>query len=528
MKFINIKNYSKIIGSFSLALALSLNSCSKFTELEPLAALSENTAFSTAANVELAVNGMYWSAAVGRYNDGGGRGYPFGSAAIQQADMRGEDMVNMQAFYQITYESTYTPTSANNVNHWTSLYYLINEANIVIDGVKSAAENGVISTEDAIQYEAEARFLRALAHHELVIHFCRPYADGSGSNLGVPYRTNAITGGSSVEENITQGRGTVAEDYTQILADLDFAEQNLPDGGTSPISRAKKGAAIALKTRVYLHMQDYTNVLAEAGKLGASGTAPFSSPIGGYELTAAPEAPFTSYSNNTESIFSVENSATSNGGVNGALASQYGSSDFGFRDLVSISPNFYNADFWVAGDLRRERLTHRAEGGISAVYTTKYFENTYADWAPIVRYAEVLLNAAEAYARQGNAGQALALLNAVRDRSVPATARYGSSAPADLLDAIYKERRIEFLGEGRRWPDIHRLALDPTYSVGGIPAKINPSQITAGGGVALYDGTTQITPARPAIPYTDYRFIWPLPSNDELANNPNLQQNPDY
>lgn len=528
MKLINIKKYNKVIRCTSLALALSLSGCSKFTELEPLAALSENTAFSTAANVDLAVNGMYWSASVGRYNNGGGRGYPFGSASIQQGDMRGEDMVNMQAFYQLTYESTYTPTSANNVNHWTALYFLINEANIVIAGVNTASSGGIISIEDAIQYEAEARLLRALAHHELVIHFCRPYVDGNGSNPGVPYRIKAITGGSSVEENIGQGRGTVAEDYTQILADLDFAEQNLPEGGNSPISRAKKGAAIALKTRIYLHMQDYTNVITEAVKLGATGTAPFISQIGGYQLTTAPETPFRSYSNNTESIFSVENSATSNGGVNGALASQYGSSDLGFRDLVSISPNFYNANFWVAGDLRKERLTHRAEDGISAVYTTKYFENTYADWAPIIRYAEVLLNASEAYARQGNISQALALLNAIRDRSVPAAAQYGVNAPGDFLDALYKERRIEFLAEGKRWPDIHRLALDPAYSAGGIPAKINPSQISAAGGVNVYNGTTQLTPARAAISYADYRFVWPLPSSDELTNNPNLEQNPDY
>ncbi|WP_028297160.1 RagB/SusD family nutrient uptake outer membrane protein [Olivibacter sitiensis] len=523
-----IQGKAKQLFCLGLAVTLTVSSCSDFTELQPLSALSETTAFSTSANVELAMNGMYWAAAIGTYAGGGGRGYPFGAASIQQGDMRGEDMVNLQAFYQITYEGTYTATSANNVNHWSTLYFLINEANIVIDGVQQASGNGVITSEQALVYEAEAKFLRALAHHELLIHFCRPYADNNGGNMGVPYRTTPVTGGTAVEEGLAQGRGTVAEAYARVLEDLNFAEQNLPATGGESISRARKGAAIALKTRVYLHMQDYANVISEATKLGATGSAPFTSPIGGYALTATPDGPFTNYSSNTESVFSIANSAASNGGVNGALASQYGASDFGFRDLVAISPNFYNIGFWHEDDLRRN-MTYRQSAGISALYTTKYYESDRSDWAPIIRYAEVILNASEAYARQGNNGQALVLLNSVRDRAVPAAASYGTTAPPDLLQVIFNERRIEFLAEGRRWPDIHRLALDPQYSTGGIPAKVLASQISANGGQAVYDGSTILTPAWVAIPYSDDRFVWPI-SSDEVNSNPTLreQQNPGY
>ena len=36
-----------------------------------------------------------------------------------------------------------------------------------------------------------------------------------------------------------------------------------------------------------------------------------------------------------------------------------------------------------------------------------------------------------------------------------------------LTQAILNERRIEFAGEGRRWPDITRLSQDPNFAVTG-------------------------------------------------------------
>ncbi|MBB5283830.1 hypothetical protein HNQ92_001956 [Rhabdobacter roseus] len=522
-------NIGKVAKITLLGTFVAISSCDNFTELDPLAALSETTAFTSPASIELVANGVYQAAAVGFYEGGAGRGYPFGAAAIQQGEMRGEDMVNLQAFYDITYRALYTVASANNKNHWEQLYALINQSNILIDGVRRAGETGLISAQVAAQYEGEGRFLRALSHHELLIHFARPFADNNGASPGVPYRERPITSSVAVEEGLAQGRGTVAEAYAKLLADLDFAEQNLPATRTNGIARATSGAAIALKTRVKLHMQDWAGVIAEGTKLGTNAsTGTFTSPIGNYTLEAAPETPFVNYTNNRESIFSIANSANSNGGVNGALANMFGPSSLGARDLIATSPNLYNASFWVNGDLRRERLqVGQTTGSFAFYYTRKYRSyGVFADWAPVVRYAEVILNAAEAYARQGNSAQAFLLLNAVRNRSVPAEARF-TTAPADLVLAILNERRIEFTAEGRRWGDIHRLVLDPNYSTNGIPAKIEVSQLTN----ARYDLVNRpvLTPALPTIPYSDFRFLWPIPAS-EISVNPTLagQQNPGY
>jgi starch-binding outer membrane protein, SusD/RagB family len=541
----NINNnlFRKAFLALSFTALLSISSCEKFTELSPLSALSEKTAFETPANIELAMVGVYNRAAVGSYNGGGGRGYPFGAASIEQGEMRGEDMVNLATFYQITYETTITAaaSSANNLNMFVNLYALINQCNVVIDGVTKAAASGTITEAVASQYAGEARFLRALAHHELVINFCRPFVDGNGGKPGIPYRTVAVTSSAAVASEIVVKRGTVAEDYTKILADLDFAEANLPPARTSSkITRATKGAAIALKTRVKLHMNDFAGVIAEGAKLGTSAAAgPYTSPIGGYALTASPDGPFVSFMNNTESIFSIENGSAANGGVNGALPNMFGpasnaiNSQVG-RSLVATSPNLYNASFWVTGDTRRTLLQIQQTIGAKYFFNYKYRDpSTSTDWAPILRYAEVLLNVSEAYSRTSALDvRALNLLNAVRNRAVPVASQYTIASfltQNSLTQAILNERRIEFAGEGRRWADITRLSQDANFQVagGGIPAKILVTALSSTGSNWDVVNRPVTAATKAAIPYTDFKYIWPIPQ-DELNANPNIEQNPGY
>ena len=142
----------------------------------------------------------------------------------------------------------------------------------------------------------------------------------------------------------------------------------------------------------------------------------------------------------------------------------------------------------------------------------------------------MLLNYAEAAVRSLNTTLGLELLNAVRNRSLanPSTQEYKAADFIDdnsLLKAILWERRIEFHGEGRRWEDIHRLAVDDKFPSNGVPAKIdyartkNKGAFVVGGAI---DPSWYSTSAL-AIPMTDKRFLWPIPFND-LIRNPTLSQ----
>jgi hypothetical protein len=532
----NIKYYLAAI------LVILLASC-EVNDLQPQTALSETTAFETPERIELAVAGVYDGGQSGFYLGGAVRGYPFGAAVMQQGDMRGEDMISTQLFYAITYENTYDPTTPNNGFLWQTLYAMINRANIVIEGIKKTKPSAVLTQEKLNEYEAECRFLRAIGHHFLLIHWSRPFSDNpTAPNGGVPYRTSPIgvVGGASVDEAIAQGRNTVAECYDKMIEDLDFAEANLPaTRATNRITRATKAAAIAAKTRIRLHQGRWQDVITEGNKLAPQTSAPFSSPIGNYSLTASPIGAFgAGNKNNSESIFSIENNDVDNGGVNGALPTMYGSSASGARGIICISPILWNQSWWLASDLRKSATMVQddpvASPGRGGKFTRKYADAvTRTDNSPIFRYAEVLLNLAEALARNsaGVDPKAVALLNAVRNRAVTNTADQFTvssfATSTDLVRAILQERRIEFIGEGLRWGDIHRLARDTNFTTGGIPAKANRGISNF---APLYTNNPATTfPMQPAIPYADFRFIWPIPS-EEIVNNPTLakQQNPGW
>ncbi|MEH6657795.1 RagB/SusD family nutrient uptake outer membrane protein [Leeuwenhoekiella marinoflava] len=530
---LNIKTKFRSKTAFVLltaaTLGITLNSCNEgnVLDLEPYNSISENAAFSTADLVKLSVTGLYNAAEIGIYT-GAGRGYPFGAAFVQQGDNRGEDVVNVATFYQLTYTATYDPTTANNVYYWSDTYRLINRANIIIEGVQGALDNGIITSDIAADYIAQAKFFRAAGHLELLFHFARPYNDTpDAGHPGVPYRDFAIQTAESLALAEAQGRNTVAECYQRIIQDLNDAEDDLlskadratEEGSTrGGIVRATKEAAIAFKTRAYLHMRNWPMVITEGVKLNTA-----------YTLPTDPNTTFSSGYDNTESVFSMEHSENNNPGVNAALASQYNR-----RGLVVVSPIIWRNPAWLADDERR------TEGGListtsGVIYTNKYKDATnYTDPAPVLRYAEVLLNMAEAYARAtpSNTTAALAALNQVRNRSLadPATQAYVSSdfaTPAALVNAIITERRIEFVMEGRRWPDIHRLQNDNLAPVNGIPAKVangTPAAAAYTLGTA-YDGPLGVD----AVPYSDFRFVWPIPQQ-ETNNNPTLaaQQNPGW
>ncbi|MDQ3550745.1 MAG: RagB/SusD family nutrient uptake outer membrane protein, partial [Bacteroidota bacterium] len=147
---------------------------------------------------------------------------------------------------------------------------------------------------------------------------------------------------------------------------------------------------------------------------------------------------------------------------------------------------------WTVTDVRRD--FNQVTSG--KTYLRKWTSNT--DFVPVIRYAEVLLNLAEALARtNGLDARAIALLNAVRKRSDSGTTLVPTSQQ-ELINMILIERRIELLGEGFRSRDLMRLGM-------GFPAK----------------GTAQ------AVAPSDNQYIWPIPQTEILVNRI-IVQNPGY
>lgn len=474
----------KILFVISI-MAVQFISCNK-DDLSPVPtnAISDLTAFDSETRILGQVRGVY--ATLKNAGMFGGRYQIFN-------DIRGGNFVNERTNVVTGFDIwNYTPSNSSGnsvVAVWARAYYAINLANVFLEGM-DAKGTSVVGEDLSKELQGEARFLRALSYYAMLQFYARPYWDGNGSKPGVPLRLTANK--SSADYNLA--RATVAEVYTQILADLDFAEQNLPlDYGSADdnTTRAHKNTAIALKTRVYLSMQKYTDVITEANKI-VSATAPFKASTGvAHELQASISNVFTQYTTK-ESILSMPFSDVEAPGTQNQLGYYYGTTTLnGGNSEYSLSATGIIANAgWTAADARRSFIFTAG----TKKYLSKYAGGApYTDWAPVIRYAEILLNLAEARVRSTESvdDQAIALLNAVRGRSDAATV-FAAGDFADweaLASAILTERDIELLGEGFAGADLTRLGLP-------LPTKTGVS----------------------AVPATAQEYIWPISSNELLLN----------
>lgn len=455
----------------------------------PQTSVSDVTAFDTPGRIANQVNSMYQAFKSGSF---------YGGRAQIAGDIIGAEFLNELTNGVTGYDVwalNATGTSANFIkNMWSQAYYTINICNLFIDGM-NAKGTSVVGATLGNNYIAEARLIRAASYLKLLEHYALPFANGNGSNPGLPLRLTGIkeSGSSAL------ARSSVADVYTQILADINFAETNLPLTYTTAIlntTRAHRNTAIAFKVRTYLAMQNYPSVITEANKIVPQATAPFSATSGvSHALQANFVNVFRTPYTTSESILSMPMTATAgdNPGTQNQIGYYFAKSTG--NGEYSLNPSGIIANTgWTVTDARRSFI---------ATVSSKPYLNTkfnapspFTDFAPVLRYPEVMLSLAEALART-NAGvnaKALALLNAVRQRSDVATI-LAPATQTDLINAILLERRIEFLGEGLSNFDLKRL-LQP------IPAKGSISALAPSG----------------------QGYIWPI-SADEMSLNPLMTDN---
>lgn len=478
------------------ATLLMLTSCQKkVTNLLQPDSITPQLVFDSPTRMEAAVAGTYDALQNANFLSG---------RALIYADLMGEDIVDKNLFF------TPLPTFdmlANNgfpAGVWNAAYSAIGRANQVAEGINANLDK--IDATEAKQLVAECKFVRAVAHFYLVNFFAQPYGfTADASHPGVPIITQAF---SSNDPAANQPRSTVKEVYDQVIKDLTDALADLPLTQATTYetkTRATKAAAAAMLSRVYLYKGDYANAKTFAGNI-------ITGQYGTFALNTNPGDVFgPGHYQTAETIWSIPNSASDNPNTNNALPQHY--SELGRGDLA-VSPTFMNIatnPYFTSDDKRRALIvpaTLPSNAGYS--YTTKYPDvATRADWAPIIRYAEILLTYAESSARlaSGVDADALSKLNMVRDRSIVSAPSYviGDFATKnDLINAILGERRIELAFEGHRIFDLHRVGLGVTNKLDGDFSPL------------------------PNEPYGADKSIFPIPQAEVDKSKGVLTQNPGY
>lgn len=137
---------------------------------------------------------------------------------------------------------------------------------------------------------------------------------------------------------------------------------------------------------------------------------------------------------------------------------------------------------------------------------------------PMIRYAEILLIAAEGLARTGKEAEARGYLNQVRRRAgLPDETASGPN----LITAILTERLHEFPLEFKIWDDIRRTRLYPEAD-GHQSGKLKWTPLASAAIQNKPDGFTKVG----AIP--EYALLWPIPLGEMQANPAIQEQNPGW
>lgn len=225
----------KIIIYVSIVIAaFNLNSCYDL-DTHPGDQLSESLFWQNEEHAKQGVMGIY-----NMMKDTRAYGYQF------LFDQLGETAYGNNYF--MMYLGTHNDRSQEIQDKWQSTYDGIQKANSFI---RSVSEMNVISEEVKSEYIAEAKFLRAFFYFTLLDLFG-----------GVPYY-DETTDLNTDYINLKNPRSSADEIRSYILSDLDEAIRALPvKYADSDYGRVTKGAAYALRGKVYLYNKDWKNAIS--------------------------------------------------------------------------------------------------------------------------------------------------------------------------------------------------------------------------------------------------------------------------
>lgn len=388
---------------------------------------------------------------------------------------------------------TWDPQVGQFITPWRQYYESIRNANSLLDNIDNVT---VLSEEKVKQFKAEARFIRAADYYYLWEYFGP-----------VPLILTAE------ELNLEPGRPTEQELYAFIAEELQAAANDLPVT-QSLWGKATKGAALALLGKFYLNTRQWQNAVDANRQV--------------MDLNA-----YSLFAGDLNNMFSVQNERNEEVVMTSpAIPTLHGNNYMAhaFPPNYPIQSNWINfgAQFcvfnsWVQtyhpNDKRLEwflfdysepngtfhDLLNSSDPG-RAVRCFKYVPDpsgvaaNHGNDVPMIRYAEILLNLAEALNElDGPNQESVDLLNEIRKRAeAPEYSLSDFNSKEMMREYFLNERGWEFVAEGMRRMDLIRHG------------KFISSAL-----------------ARGATNAKEHMNLFPIPLN-EIEANPALTQNPGY
>ena len=485
-----------------------LGACEEELDLTPISDAGSNNFYNNADDFAQAVNGVYNTLQFhpDRYID---------LREVRSDNIYSPGQAGVRDWNAINNFQTTIATLTFIRDVWNDTYNGIMRANTVLDQL---AENPEAVPDETLRarFEAEVKFLRALFYFDMVKWFGK-----------VPLIDTFV----SPTEALNIERSPVEDVYNLIIADLEFAMNNLPDAyGASDQGRATSFAAKGVLARVYLTRSgpvlhpdgpclgtnEYDQALTLLNDIIESGQFAM---LDNY-------ADIFAYDNedNAEIVWDIH--YLSGGlGVGALYPTAFYDEAWGRINLdfaggnpgdgpKRVSDDLLNA--YEPNDTRLEATVLQGyaneEGNIvDAIFYDKFINEDQAggdrfDWPinyPMIRYTDVLMMKAECILQgaSGSQSEVDAIVNEVRER-----AGLGSIANV-TLEMLMEERRKEFAAESLRWDDLVRT--------GRVLDVMNAW-------IAEEDNANQIRPV------TANAILYPIPQDQLDVKQGLYEQNPGY
>ncbi|MCB0733943.1 MAG: RagB/SusD family nutrient uptake outer membrane protein [Bacteroidetes bacterium] len=327
-------------------------------------------------------------------------------------------------YYTVYNRGTFSFRTADGV--LLDLYRCIYRVNIFSENLDRFPEEL-----DIKKLDAEAKFLRAFCHYELVKLWAQPYGfTADNSHDGVAIRLE-----SHYDVKL---RSSVAAVYEQIIKDLEQAATDLPETNNA---YATSDAAKALLAKVYFTMNNFEKAAEYAGNVITSGRYQLSDTIQRFIADQG-----------SENIFrTVSTGPSDNRG--GSFIGSYRSDK---NDNPPLKPSADVINLYDTADMRQVWIEVKDPGLPSQLVLCHKFDKDYFG-VPLLHLADMYLIRAESILElNGDKQQAADDLNKIRERAY-GKSDYNVTAATITLKDVRLERQKEMLYEGDRTTQLKRM-----------------------------------------------------------------------
>ncbi|MEX2235296.1 MAG: RagB/SusD family nutrient uptake outer membrane protein [Cyclobacteriaceae bacterium] len=443
------------------------------------------------------------------------------------------------------------------LNYWNAYYSAIGKCNIFLDRIQASTIDEVVKS----RLTAEIKIIRAYCYFGLASFY---------GDAPVIERPLILT------DNLDLPRDSYEEVMDFVVAELDAGAALLPtDYPATDKGRITKGAALAIKSRALLYAasplnnpgndlakwqaaadaakavidlgvyslhSNYKQLFLDAAAYNAEiiWQRPYNNLVD-FEL-AVEVALYPAGSNGRAQISPIHNVVADYETLNGLQPEDDPAYD-PQKPFLNRDPRFYATILYDGAPFKGRTIDTFVPGGIDGneyvvgsvtvarpgYYLRKFMDETITDpldtrigntpWT-FFRYAEILLDYAEAKHFLGDDVAARQYINMVRKRPGVVMPDVTESGPA-LFERIVNERRIELAFEGHRFFDVRRWQIAPTV------LNINAQEMHIARDPVTLVKTYTVRDFLPERKFFDRNYLLPIPQS-EIERSPSFSQNPGY